>query len=219
MLSALLPLGHLADVAFAIHGAPTTWGELAAFVSGILCVWLVAREHVANWPIGIANSVFFLLLFVDYGLYADGALQVVYIVLGAYGWWAWCFGGAGRTELDVSTTTRGQWAALLALTALATVALATLLDHVTDSTVPAWDSLTTCMSLAATWGQTRKKVESWWWWIAADLIYIPLYAYKDLWLTSGLYVVFLILCIVGLRRWRDSLRGRRSDDLDVVSLR
>jgi len=44
-------------------------------------------------------------------------------------------------------------------------------------------------------------------WIAADLIYIPLYLYKSLWLTSILYGVFLILCIVGLRSWMGALRA------------
>ncbi len=34
----------------------------------------------------------------------------------------------------------------------------------------------------ATYGQTRKRVGSWWLWIAADVVYIPLYAYKNLYL-------------------------------------
>jgi nicotinamide mononucleotide transporter len=72
--------------------------------------------------------------------------------------------------------------------------------------VPGWDGFTTAMSLAAIYGQTRKYVESWWLWILADLIYIPLYGYKHLWLTSGLYFVFLLLCVMGLREWSKALR-------------
>jgi nicotinamide mononucleotide transporter len=82
-----------------------------------------------------------------------------------------------------------------------------LLSAHTDSTVPLADAFTTVLSLLATWSQTRKKLESWWLWILADLIYVPLYLYKDLTLTALLYVGFLALCIVGLVRWTRELRS------------
>jgi nicotinamide mononucleotide transporter len=90
-----------------------------------------------------------------------------------------------------------------------TYALTLLLSGATDSTVPFWDALTTSLSLMATYGQCRKRVESWWLWIAADLVYIPLYAYKELYLTSLLYVGFLTLCLIGLRGWSRDLTPER----------
>ncbi len=95
-----------------------------------------------------------------------------------------------------------------ALGVLGTAGLTVLLDTVTDSTVPLPDAITTVLSLLATWGQARKKLESWWLWITADVIYVPLYAYKNLWLTAILYLGFLALCVLGLRNWRTDLRAR-----------
>lgn len=175
--------------------------EIVGFVSGAVCVWLVARQNVWNWPIGIANNLTFLVLFWTAGIYADATLQVVYVGLAAYGWWAWLRGGTGNSTLLVSRTTREQWVVLGALGVAGTAGLTVLLDTVTDSTVPLPDAVTTVLSLLATWGQARKKLESWWLWIAADIIYVPLYAYKGLWLTAVLYVGFLALCVVGLRNW------------------
>jgi nicotinamide mononucleotide transporter len=201
--------------AFDILGAPTTWTEVVSFVTGAFCVWLVAVQHPANWPIGIANASTFLALFWLNGLFADGALQIVYIVLGFYGWWAWLHDGRTpehrRTELAVSTTTSRQWAQLAAATIAGTASLWWFLATWTSSTVPFWDGAATALSLAATWGQCRKKVESWWLWIAADLIYIPLLAYKGLWLTAVLYTGFLALCVVGLRSWRADLDTPTAD--------
>jgi nicotinamide mononucleotide transporter len=175
--------------------------EILGFVSGALCVWLVAVQNVWNWPIGIANNVTFLILFWTAGLYADSALQLVYLALAGYGWWTWLRGGVARTTLTVSRTTTNQWVVLGVAGALGTAGLTVLLDRVTDSTVPLPDAITTVLSLLATWGQARKKLESWWLWIAADVVYVPLYAYKDLWLTAALYVGFLALCVFGLRNW------------------
>ena len=192
--------------AFAFAGVDTTWGEVAGFLTGALCVWLVARQNAWNWPIGILNNLAFLVLFATSGLYADSGLQVVYVGLALYGWWAWLRGGVDRTPLPVNRTTPAQWWWLLAAGVAGTLLLVWVLTTYSDSTVPWADSATTVLSLLATWGQTRKKVECWWLWIAADVIYVPLYAYKDLWLTAILYVGFIALCVLGLRNWTKALR-------------
>ncbi|GAB3679779.1 nicotinamide riboside transporter PnuC [Actinocorallia lasiicapitis] len=201
-------VGPLTEPAFTLGGTPTTWSELIGFVTGAVCVWLVARQHLWNWPIGILSVLMYLLVLSDYGLYADAGLQIVYLALNAYGWWAWLHGGVNRTPEVVRRTTRAEWAGLAVGLVAGTAAIHTILTTWTDSAVPFWDALTTSLSLAATYGQCRKLVESWWLWILADLIYIPLFAHKQLYLTSALYLLFLGLCFVGLTSWRADLRTR-----------
>lgn len=174
--------------------------EVFGFVTGVLNVWLLARQKIWNWPVGIANNLAYLIVFAMSGLYGDAGLQVVYIVLGIYGWWLW-LRGAGRAALIVTRTSPQLWSMLIAATVAAALILRWFLARFTDSTVPGWDGATTALSLAATYGQCRKLLESWWIWILADVIYVPLYIYKGLWLTSVLYFVFLLLCIFGLRSW------------------
>ncbi|MEU5553279.1 MULTISPECIES: nicotinamide riboside transporter PnuC [unclassified Micromonospora] len=198
----------LTSTAFSVAGAGISWAELLGFGTGVVNVWLIARQHIANWAIGIANVLLLGLLFWTTGLYADASLQLVYVALGCYGWWHWLYGGERRSRLTVTRTGRREWWALGVAGVLLTGGIWLLLDRATDSTVPLPDALTTALSLLATYGQTRKLVESWWLWIAADLIYIPLYGYKGLWLTAVLYVIFLGLCVVGLRAWRSDLRRR-----------
>lgn len=187
-----------------VFGAAVTVAEVIGFVSGAVCVWLVGRQNPWNWPIGLIQVVTYLVIFWQAGLYADSALQLVYIALGLWGWWNW-LRARPSGPLQVRRTRPAEWVSLMSLGALGTVLIATLLMSHTTSTVPWPDAATTTLSLMAMYGQGRKLLESWWLWIAADLIYIPLYAVKGLWLTSVLYACFLALCLIGLRRWSDAL--------------
>ncbi|MGW9565181.1 nicotinamide riboside transporter PnuC [Prescottella equi] len=191
------------STAFTAFGAPTSWAEVLGFVTGAWCVWLVGRQSIWNWPIGIANNLVWILLFATAGLFADSGLQVVYIALAVWGWRNWVQGRSGDT-LPVTGATATEWMWLAAAGIAGTTALTVLLDTATSSTVPFWDAITTVLSLLATWCQATKRWESWLLWIAADLIYIPLYLHKGLTLTALLYAGFLLLCVRGLLAWRRS---------------
>lgn len=185
--------------------------ELLGFLTGVINVWLLTRRNVWNWPFGLSNNALYIAVFLSSGLYGDAALQVLYIVLGIYGWIHWWRSARGNAEsraVAVTKTTLATWQWLIPTTIAGALILSWFLDRFTDSTVPVWDSATTSISLAATFGQARKLLESWWLWILADLIYIPLYIYKGLWLTAGLYLIFFAICIVGLREWRTALFNR-----------
>jgi nicotinamide mononucleotide transporter len=182
-------------------GVTEAWG----FVTGGICVWLVVREHLWNWPVGLANNLFFLVLFFHGRLYADMSLQVVYLGLGIYGWLNWIFGGQNHSALKISRTTRIEWLAMAVAIPFATWGMCVFLRTVNDA-APLWDASTTVLSLAAQYLLCRKRLENWWFWIAADVIYIPLYFSRKLPLTAVLYTVFLVMCLFGVREWRRTFR-------------
>jgi nicotinamide mononucleotide transporter len=182
-------------------GIAEAWG----FVTGGICVWLVVREHMWNWPIGLANNAFFFTLFLHGRLFADMSLQVVYFGLGVYGWLNWLFGGEHRTVLKISRATRTEWFILLGAIPVCTWAFREILI-VVNGAAPFWDSLTTVLSLAAQYLLCRKRFENWFFWIAADVVYVPLYMSRHLPLTAALYAVFLAMCLIGVREWKRSMR-------------
>lgn len=185
-----------------------TWAELLGFLTGAVGVWLTVGARIWNFPIGIANNVFFLVLFWTAKLYADAGLQIVYLVLGVVGWWEWLHGGEKRSRLVMARATPATIAVLAALVVPATWGLSVLLTHAHDI-APFWDALTTALSLAAQWLLNLKKFENWFFWIAADVVYVPLYFVKTLYLTGIVYVIFLGLCLVGLRTWHKQLTAAR----------
>jgi nicotinamide mononucleotide transporter len=199
--------------AFSVLGESVTVIELIGFVTGALCVWAVTRQFVWNWPVGIANNVAFVMLFVGAGLYADAALQVIFAAIAVYGWILWTRRRSADSSIaiEVRRATRREvvWGA--AVTVVLTAAAAVTLNTATDSTVPLPDAFVLSASLLATWGQARKIIEQWWVWIIVDMVSIPLYISKGLWLTAILYTGFLALCFDGLRRWRIELRRTPAD--------
>jgi nicotinamide mononucleotide transporter len=181
--------------------------EVFGFITGGLCVWLLVKQHILNWPIGIANNIFFVVLFWKARLYGDMGLQFIYMALGIVGWYRWLYGGEHHSKLIVSRTPRRVLGGFAAAGAAATVLLTVYLRSVGGS-APFLDALTTVMSVAAQYLMTRKYVENWLIWIAADAIYIGLYFQRELYLTAVLYGIFLLMCIEGWRSWRRSLPSR-----------
>ena len=182
--------------------------EQTAVVFGIVSVWLSVKEKIWSWPTAIVNVGLYTIVFWNAKLYADMGLQVVYVVLSAYGWYEWLYGGANRTELPVSRVPAREAAILAGLGVAFAVALGTFLQRTTDAALPWWDASLTSASLVAQWLMTRKRLENWALWIAADAVYVGLFVFKGLRLTAVLYAVFLVLAVLGHVEWRRSLRAR-----------
>jgi nicotinamide mononucleotide transporter len=178
--------------------------EILGFITGAACVWLLVKEHILNWPVGIANNVFFAVLFWRSRLFGDMGLQFIYMALGLLGWYRW-LGGEAHGTLAIGRTPVRSLVLLAAFVAAATPPLTLYLRSVRDA-APFLDALTTVLSIAALYMQTRKYVEHWLVWIAADVIYIGLYVLRDLHLTAVLYALFLLMCIQGWREWRSRLQ-------------
>ena len=64
------------------------------------------------------------------------------------------------------------------------------------------------MSLVGQYLLGRKFIENWAVWIIVNVVSVGLFAYKALWLTAGLYVVFIVLSVAGWRAWRARAEAR-----------
>lgn len=186
------------------------WTEALGATTGVVCVWLAARSDFWTWPVGIANNLLYLVVFWQSRLYADALLQVVYVAISLYGIWRWRSGRGEAAVRPVERATGAEKGVVFALVGALAIAFALGLARWSDSDVPWADGLTTALSLGAQWLMSRRMLENWWVWIVADLIYVPLYLYKGLHVTAGLYAVFLLLCISGLVEWRRELETRRA---------
>ena len=183
------------------------WTEVVGFVTGAACVLLAAQRSIWNFPVGILNTLTFLVLFASSALYADAGLQLVYLALAAHGWVAWARGGGDAAAGGFALRTPRAAVLPLVVAAIAGTALLTVvLTAFTDSSTQLADAATTAVSLVAQFILNRRWLENWFVWIAVDVAYVGLYAVKGLWITAALYLVFIGLCVDGLRSWRADRR-------------
>jgi nicotinamide mononucleotide transporter len=182
--------------------------EALAVLFGLLCVWFCIRQNIWCWPTGLVQVTLYIYIFYDVKLYSDLILQVVYVFLQLYGWHQWLHGGQNRTELHLSRLESRGLALWVVAVIAGTAVWGMVMAKYTDASVPYWDAFTTVASLIAQWLMTRKKVESWYFWIAVDIVAIGVYAYKSLLLTSGLYMVFLVMATAGLVSWRNDFTAQ-----------
>jgi nicotinamide mononucleotide transporter len=196
--------------AFEVWGSPVTWLELVAVV---LSVWMVVcnmRVDPWAWPLAIASSLLYGVLFASSRLYGEATLQLFFVAVSVWGWHQWLRGrGDGGAPLSVHRLSpyARWWVAASTLAAWPTLGL--LLRQATDSDVPYLDALPTVGSIAGQLLLGRKLIETWPVWIAVNVFSIGLFALKGLWLTVALYAVFAAMALLGWSQWRARLeRGR-----------
>jgi nicotinamide mononucleotide transporter len=148
-----------------------------------------------------------MVLFWRGGLVMQACLQVFFIGMGFYGWWAWRRGGEGAThELPVS-----RWPMRWHVTAIAIIVVLSLANgrwvagH-DGGLVPYVDALTAWASFFATWLVARKVLENWLYWIVIDLVAAGLYCSQGLRATTVLFVVYSVMALRGYLQWRADLR-------------
>lgn len=182
------------------------WVELLGFVFGVATLWLLVLQNIWNWPVGIANNVFYVVVFFQSRLFADMTLQVFFIAVSIAGWYLWLRGGEHHERLLVRRTPPSQMFATLATGAVLTAFWSLLLVRINDA-APLLDAGTAVFSIAAQYLMARKYVENWYLWIVIDVVSIGLYAYKHLLLTAVLYAIYLAFCGAALAAWNRSLRA------------
>ena len=182
------------------------WIEWVAAATNAVSVYLSAREKIWSWPTAIVGVSLYSVIFLRSGLYSDAGLQVVYLVLSVYGWYQWLYGGARHTRLHVSRASRRVWVVSAVAGTLFWLCLGTFTSMLPGSSLSYLDAGLTTTSLVAQWMMTRKILENWILWILADIVYVPMFIYKNLYVTAGLYAAFMVLAIMGFVHWRRSWR-------------
>ncbi len=172
---------------------------------GVINVILVVRRSIWNFPFALAMVTLYFFVFFDAKLYSDALLQIFFLVINGFGWWAWSRAPVIDDGVKVESMGNGARFNWLVGTATAIVAWGWGMATYTDAAAPYLDATVAGMSVAAQVLQSLRRFEAWILWVAVDILAIGLYASRGLVVTSGLYSLFLILAVAGLFAWHQKL--------------
>jgi nicotinamide mononucleotide transporter len=192
---------------FFYHWALGNLIEIFGMLTGLIYIWFSIKQNVLTWPFGILSSLLYIVVFFEAKFYAGMGLQFYYFFISIYGWWAWLHPSqnGNNKELQITRTTRKTWIELFVISSLLFSVMAAVLKEYTDSPIPYWDSLTTSLSIIATWMLARKKFEHWILWIFIDLVCIILYIWRGLYPTTLLFIVYAVMAVAGYVEWKKDL--------------
>ena len=195
---------------FTLFSQTISYLEVLGILTGLAGVWLTIKKNILCFPVGIVNVAIYAYLFFDPSvrLYADAILQINYLILLIYGWLNWK-NKENNSETLVRTKEPMMKTAIL-ISIPAFIMLSLFLQNFTNASLPWLDSGLTVLSLLAQWMIARKLLQNWIIWIVVDAIYVPLYFYKNLPLTSMLYSVFLLLAIKGYFDWKKNINSSQT---------
>ena len=184
--------------------------ELIGAILGLLYIFFSIKQSILTWPIGLLTSILYTYVFFKTRFYADMGLQVYYVVISIYGWYYWLEGSNNKhekesSELPVKKTSSQLMWKLIVITIVVYLILLFILKRFTDSDVPFMDSMTTALSIVATWMLAKKYIEHWLVWIFVDIVSAGLYVYKNLWPTVILFLVYTVMAFFGYLEWKKDL--------------
>lgn len=181
--------------------------EFIAFVFGIISVWYAKKENILVYPTGLVATIITVYLFFHDKLMGDMMMNFYYSVMSIFGWWNWSRKKEDNYVLPISRTNLKEKLIGFGMFAL-TILVTYIVYRATNTPINSSnyiDMFTSGVFFTAMWYMANKKIENWTLWIFADIITVPLYAYRGWGMLSLQYLIFTILAIQGYKEWKKAI--------------
>ena len=182
------------------------WLDIVTTVLGLAYILLEYKANIWMWAVGFAMQALGIVLYYQKGLYADCGREFYYLAMTVYGYWKWIHGTASKEALPIRHFPRRLVFPWIGIIAVIWAIIYWLLITFTNSNVPLADSFTTALSIVGIWALAHKYLEQWFIWIAVDVVTCILYFYKEIPFKASLYALYVIIAIMGWRKWNKMMK-------------
>jgi len=171
--------------------------EKIAVLFSLLSVILTTRKNKLCWPVGIVGVLAYGYIFYQNRDWSNFLLQFFFILQSILGWINWNKSETtGVSSLETHERFRfiiGSFVVFFGLF---------IVNKVFSGSFTELDALTATLSIFGMFLLSKSKIEAWFFWILADVIYIYFFFLNQLYLSSALYFLFLILTTYGYFNWK-----------------
>ena len=175
--------------------------EIFAVLFAIIYLLLAVKQDVRCWYAVILSSSLYFFIMLSAKLYMEAYLQIFYILMAVYGWLQWNKVNVNKTKFIVRTWSIKQHVIVISMILMFAYISGSLLNIYTKAALPFIDAFTTWGAIVATYMVAKKLLENWIYWFVIDSISILLFLSRELYLTSILFFVYLIIIYFGYRSW------------------
>lgn len=183
--------------------------EAIVLVTGIASVWYAKKENILVYPTGLVATIISVYILLKDQLFGDMMMNFYFAIMSVYGWWNWARTKDNKKVVRISRTNTkekiigfGLFVLTMVITYMVYKSSGAPID--TSNYI---DILTSGMFFTGMWYMAKKKIENWTLWIIADIITVPLYAYRGWGMLSLQYLIFTILAIQAYFLWRKSINN------------
>jgi nicotinamide mononucleotide transporter len=183
----------------------SAWEQVATAL-GLAGVWLMIRQQVWTFPVGLVQVSIFGWVCFEGRLYSETALQVMFFAALVYGWVHWTRGHDRTHPLPVTWLTARARAGWIAGTVLLWLGWGTVMHRYTNADLAYADGLVFAVSVSAQWLQARKALDNWIGWMVANAVAVGVFWTKGYYWFAVLYGIFGLMAVAGFRAWQRTMQ-------------
>ena len=181
--------------------------EIIAVFSGIISVWFAKKENILLYPIGTISVLLWIYLCWIGEIYSQAVINLFFFIMNIYGWYNWSRKDSSNIkELKIKSNSQKENLLSSLIAVLLTSIIYYLLSNIETSDYN-WrfiliESFITALNFIAMWLMAWKRVENWILWIIGDIMCIPLFIYKEYYLSVAQFSIFIIIAFMGYFEWK-----------------
>ena len=185
----------------------TFYLEIIAVLSGIISVWFAKKENILLYPIGTVSVLIWIYLCWIGEIYSQAVINLFFLVMNIYGWYNWSRkDNSEMNKVQIKFSSIKEKILYIIVAALLTLLIYSALSNIEilnlDWKFVLMESFITALNFIAMWLMAWKRVENWVLWIIGDIFCVPLFIFKEYYLSVAQFFIFIIIAFMGYFEWK-----------------